>query len=119
MDKKALILSIGTALFGLTLIVGRLCLWYTSCRRVKREKAYVFTVENCNVDENLKILESNEIHSKKARAFINLMQAAYVLVHTIVNEGNKYDDQIQSNRFCSSLSEQLIDTVYNLEGKYE
>lgn len=118
MDKIVFILSL-IAFSGLALIVGRFYLWHSFNRGVKQEKAYAVSTDKCNIDENLKKLKSNETYSEKARAFINLMQVAYVLVHTIVNEGNKYDDQIQSTRFCNSLTEQLINTVYNLEGKYE
>lgn len=75
--------------------------------------------EEVAIRENLKILRENNDAAKKAIAFIILMELSYVLVHTIVNQGNNYDDKKQTKNFCESLTPQLIDSLNTTEGKYE
>lgn len=75
--------------------------------------------EEAAISENLKILRENNDATKKAIAFIILMELSYVLVHTIVNQGNNYDDKNQTRKFCDSLTPQLIDSLNTTEGKYE
>lgn len=79
----------------------------------------VMKSKEITINENLKILKENNDSSKKAIAFIILMEISYVLVHTIVNQGNNYDDKKQTENFCSSLTPQLIDRLNAMEGRYE
>lgn len=71
------------------------------------------------VDKNLRILQRQEPPTQKAQAFISLMRLSYVLVHTIVNKGNKYNDEKQMKSFCDSLTPQIIDKLYSLEERDE
>ena len=122
MNTALLILPCGILAFGIGIVVVAYTRVFSCLKgnaKTHQEEIITFIDENLEVDENLKVLESNENYITKARAFINLMQLSYVLVHTIVNEGNKYNDCIQSERFCKSLSKQLICSIYALEGKYE
>lgn len=71
------------------------------------------------IERNLIKLSENRNENEKAKAFISLMELSYVLVHTIINEGNKYNDKIQSKYFCEALTPQLINRLNTLEGKDE
>lgn len=71
------------------------------------------------VEEELTILKSSLDTAKKATAFVSLMSLSYVLVHTLINRGNNYDDQIQSAEFKRSLTPEIIKRLNALEGKYE
>lgn len=71
------------------------------------------------VEQELAILQSSSDSVKKASAFVSLMSLSYVLVHTLINKGNSYDDQIQSAKFKKSLTPEMIKRLNSLEGKYE
>ncbi len=71
------------------------------------------------VNEELDVLGSASSSKEKAAAFVSLMSISYVLVHTIVNKGNCYDDEIQSRKFRDSLTPELLQRLMGLEGKYE
>ena len=82
-------------------------------KRVKRESAEKI------VKRNLEQLSTNNKASTKAIAFVTLMQVSYVLIHTIVNTGNNYNDEKQMESFCKSLNPRLLDYLNSMEGKYE
>lgn len=56
---------------------------------------------------------------KKADAFIRLMESSYVLVHILENQGNNYDDKVQSKNFQNSLTPEFIGRLNAVEGRYE
>lgn len=72
-----------------------------------------------DVEQELNILRSSSDSAKKASAFVALMNLSYVLVHTLINKGNNYDDQIQNIKFKQSLTPEMIKRLNALEGKYE
>lgn len=72
-----------------------------------------------DVEQELNILRSSSDSARKASAFVALMDLSYVLVHTLINKGNSYDDQIQNIRFKKSLTPEMIKRLNALEGKYE
>ena len=68
------------------------------------------------------ILENmaNEKDVKKiSKGFITLLKSSYVLIHIMINEGNKYNDKVQSHSFCSSLTTDVMNSLNSLEGRYE
>lgn len=74
--------------------------------------------EQNTVEYALDIIQSeqeNVTPEKKANAFITLIRMSYVLVHTMINEGNKYDDFMQSKHFKSSLTPDIINKINALE----
>lgn len=67
--------------------------------------------------ELLAALTNCQLASEKADAFIGLMVIRYVLIHKIVNKGNKYDDKRQSVRFSCFLTPVAIEKLNNMDGK--
>ena len=74
--------------------------------------------DETEVEQQLSILRSSSDSAKKANAFVTLMDLSYVLVHTLVNGRNNYDDQIQNIRFKKSLTPEMIKRLNALDGKY-
>lgn len=77
------------------------------------------TLRKRKIEQELSVLQSSQDSAKKADAFISLMNLSYVLVHTIRNKGNNYDDEIQHAKFKKSLTPELMKRLNSLEGKYE
>lgn len=87
-------------------------------RRIKTHKnTDVSNVDS--VEHELAVLNGTLKASSKAAAFVKLMKLEYVLVHVMVNKGNSYDDEVQSERFQNSLTPDLMMRLNALEGKYE
>lgn len=55
--------------------------------------------------------------SEKAGIFLQLMMTGYVLIHKQINEGNKYNDYKQTERFKRSLTNDVIQSLNSIEGK--
>ena len=87
-------------------------------RRIKtRKNTDVSDVDS--VEHELAVLSGPVKAASKAAAFVKLMKLEYVLVHVMVNKGNSYDDEVQSERFQKSLTPDLMLRLNALEGKYE
>lgn len=72
------------------------------------------------IENSLQTLDNNNVREHtKAVAFVALIQVSYVLIHKLVNEGNKYNDIVQYKHFSKNLTPQVIDSLFELEGKYE
>lgn len=71
------------------------------------------------ISQELTILKSSSDSLVKAKAFVSLMNLSYVLVHTLVNKGNNYDDKTQSDKFHKFLTPQVMKKIFSMEGKYE
>ena len=69
-----------------------------------------------NINKNLEILKGEKTEKEKAKAFVALMNLSYVLVHTLVNHSNKYDDQVQVKYFCDSMTPSLIEKLNAVKG---
>lgn len=54
---------------------------------------------------------------EKAKSFLLLMENGEILIHTFVNEGNKYDDAKQTKRFRQLLTNDVIQSINSIEGK--
>ncbi len=90
----------------------------------KQKKSPPTNCDTSNINETaknkIKILEDDSKDAKqKSRAFIKLMSIAYVLIHTLINEGNKYNDKVQSESFKKSLTPSVVERLNSLEGNYE
>lgn len=86
------------------------------CPEKKKEQNNLEKKGKKNIDKQLTILSSDTTPKKKARAFAKLIQYSYVLIHTLINEGNKYHDNKQIKHFCDSLTSKNINKLLNLEG---
>lgn len=75
--------------------------------------------QDITIEQGLEILKSSTDSLSKAKAFVSLMDLSYVLVHTLVNKGNNYDDEIQNKRFHKFLTPQVMKEIVGVEGKYE
>ena len=82
-------------------------------------RSYFPIIRDIWVNQELSILKSSVDSSKKALAFVALMNMSYVLVHTLINKGNNYSDKVQSKKFKESLTPEMIKRLNDLEGKYE
>lgn len=71
------------------------------------------------VDGELAILGNPGSTMEKAKAFVNLMDLSYVLVHIMINQGNNYNDELQQKKFKKSLTPKVVNRLKELEGKYE
>lgn len=71
------------------------------------------------ISHNLAVLKGKFEPEVKAAAFIGLMDLSYVLVHVMGNEGNNYDDELQSERFKRSLTAEVMERLNAVEGRYE
>lgn len=62
-------------------------------------------------------IESTTSVSQKAAIFIDLMRSKYILIHTLTNEGNMYNDELQVQRFERGLTDDVIKYINCIEGK--
>lgn len=105
-------------ILGLIMIIKIYFLIYKLLRRKK-----VCKINKIQEDEKIKqileILKESDNLEKKAHAFVDLISLSYVLVHTIVNHGNNYDDLRQNRKFKKSLTPEVIKRINAVEGKNE
>ncbi len=83
-------------------------------RRLRKNKIKKQGLEK-NIEENLSILKKETNGKLLAKAFVELMENSYVLVHVIVNKGNTYKDNIQYRRFLKYLSPEIVAKIKSLE----
>lgn len=70
------------------------------------------------IDALLHMLKSdNSSILEKSTACTELLLLGYILVHKMINEGNKYDDKVQTECFRKSLTPSFIQNMKELEGK--
>ena len=55
-------------------------------------------------------------NEQKANAFVGLMKLGYVLLHKMINDGEKYDDHRQYDLFVKFLSSEVVDSLNKLNG---
>lgn len=71
-----------------------------------------------STNDHLTILNSNFDESIKSEAIMSLIkEGSYFYVQIQGNEGNNYDDKIQSTKFNELLSPSAIKNLKQLEGK--
>ena len=83
---------------------------------IKKRKTYC-EKNSKTVDGALNILQSKCTAIEKAEAFVFLLCISYVLVHTMINNGQKYDDKIQTKLFIKSLRPNIIEKINSLGEK--
>ena len=79
---------------------------------VHMPKQHVSCAQNLLEQTGIKSLPS-----EKAGTFLQLMMTGYVLIHKQINEGNKYNDYKQTERFKRSLTNDVIQSLKSIEGK--
>lgn len=102
-------------ILGLILVVKNYCPILLGILKTRTSNRW----NDDRITQQLDILKTSLDPAKKATAFVSLMSLSYVLVHILINKGNSYDDEIQSEKFKKSLTPQMIERLYSLEGKYE
>ena len=60
-------------------------------------------------------MEKEKTGHAKSIIFVTLMTKGYVLLHKLLNEGEKYDDKRQTKRFSLSLSDEVIIKINKME----
>jgi len=66
--------------------------------------------------QNIELMRNNSVPKLKARAFISLMETAYVLVHTMGNHKGGYEYGKQAQHFSNSLSHTVISKINSFDG---
>ena len=66
------------------------------------------------IQKNLENLRKSASVEGKAKSFIALMKLSYVTVHVMGNQGGKYSDKKQMERFKLSLTAQAIKNLKSL-----
>lgn len=112
MNTLITILLIIFAVFGFTLIGFAYVPIIKS--RLKKSKIKKQGLKK-NIEENLIILKEETNGRLLAKAFVELMENSYVLVHVIVNKGNTYKDNIQCRKFMKYLSPEIVAKIKSLE----
>lgn len=51
-----------------------------------------------------------------AVAFIGLLEIGYILIHTLKNKGNFYNDKNQSDLYRKSLTQDTVNLLFSVEG---
>ncbi len=105
------------SIFGFVILCLFLILYIPIFNKIFKKTKRTVTGE-ATVKSALDIVQSkqeNVTPEKRANAFIALIHNSYVLVHTMINEGNKYDDFVQAKHFESSLTPDIIKKITALE----
>lgn len=69
-------------------------------------------------EELLRYMNEQHIPAEYANAFVRLVKQDYVLVHTMGNNGNKYNDELQEKRYSSNFTAEVARGINDLKGKY-
>lgn len=120
MDEKTVIVA--RVLIALSIVLIAIFLYIPIILRLLKEykeskKPLVEIEPSTNVvNKALKILKTKETYSieEKADAFITLLLNSYVLVHTMVNTGNKYNDKIQTKHFKNLLEDDVVQKLNSM-----
>ena len=96
------------ALFCLGFVIVRIC------RNIKNTKR----VSEQTNEEILKYMNEHHNPSECAGAFVRLVKQDYVLIHTMGNNGNKYNDELQAKRYAANFTPEVAQGIKNVKGKY-
>lgn len=111
--------NISLIIFGIVAVVLVIRNYLPLFRDMKKYKERKAIEHEKAIVQGLGVLKSSTDSLSKAKAFVSLMDSSYVLVHTLVNKGNNYDDKIQNMRFHKFLTPQVMKEIVGVEGKYE
>lgn len=70
-----------------------------------------------DTSNNLNILNYGTSSLEIATAFVALMQCGYITIHKLMNKGNNYNDQMQTDIYNQSLTEKTVIALLDLEAK--
>ena len=120
MDEKTVIVA--RVLIALSIVLIAIFLYIPIILRLLKEykeskKPLVEIEPSTNVvNKALEVLKTRETYSieEKADAFITLLLNSYVLVHTMVNTGNKYNDKIQTKHFKNLLEDDVVQKLNSM-----
>lgn len=120
MDEKTVIVA--RVLIALSIVLIAIFLYIPIILRLFKEykeskKPLVEIEPSTNVvNKALEVLKTRETYSieEKADAFITLLLNSYVLVHTMVNTGNKYNDKIQTKHFKNLLEDDVVQKLNSM-----
>ena len=99
--------------FGIFAIVFAYTRIIKDVRKTKKASVVRYDVKSA-----LKTIDKKENATAVAQGFISLLQNSYILVHLLINAGNQYNDQVQSELFANSLTDDVLESLNSLEGKY-
>ena len=114
-----LIRNISLIIFGIVAVVLVISNYLPLFRDMINDRERRSAKQEITIGQELEILKSSTDSLSKAKEFVSLMDSSYVLVHTLMNKGNNYDDEIQNNRFHKFLTPQVMKEIAGVEGKYE
>ncbi len=114
-----IIRNISLIIFGIVALILLISNYLPLFRDMKKNRERKTIKHETTIDQELEILKSSTDSLSKAKAFVSLMDLSYVLVHTLVNKGNNYNDKIQNKRFHRFLTPQVMKEIVGVEGKYE
>ncbi len=76
-----------------------------------------------NSDMDIQVFLNKLLSSKNgsaiAASFLALVSLPYVLIHVLINKGEKYSDSVQKKNYCDSLTPDIISQINSVEGRYE
>lgn len=70
-----------------------------------------------SLEEIFSQLKNDKEPEIQGAAFVKMMNRGEILLHTLKNKGNCYNDKIQPELYRNSLSPQCIKALFELEGK--
>lgn len=114
-----LIRNISLIVFGIVAVILVISNYLPLFRDMINSKGRKTIKDDMAINRGLETLRSSVDSLSKAKAFVSLMESSYVLVHTLVNKGNNYNDEIQNKRFHKFLTPQVMKEIADVEGKYE
>lgn len=100
-------------------VITGLVFVYLDWKQLNKHKNILAKDKSQSVQEMLICLDKETDALRIANLFVGLLSSSYILVHIMTNEGNKYDDKIQSKSFKKSLNGELIQKLLMVEGRYE
>ena len=116
MEKSIYALIIIFAIISITLILQSLGIFKNFDK--KHSNPYQSKKPPKSTEEHLTILNSNSDESTKSDAIMSLLEDnLYFYVQVQGNEGNNYNDKIQTKKFNQLLSSSAIKDLKKLEGK--
>ena len=119
MDNYITVLIIIGAVSSVALILLSIIFLVFVLRNNHKNKHFDVETSPVTVDNCLKIISSSSKGQVIAASFLSLISLSYILIHILINEGEKYSDTVQKKDYCNSLSSDLIERINSVEGKYE
>ena len=112
------LIYICTAIFCFSALLALVVTLILTAKDRQNKKSSSCTLSNSDdTSNNLRILNSGTSSLEIAIAFVALMQCGYITIHKLMNKGNNYNDQMQTNIYNQSLTEKTVIALLDLEAK--